>query len=120
APFAPALHAALGEGLERPFAVLNVGGVANLTWIGADGALIAFDTGPGNALIDEWAQEKIGGRYDEGGRLALSGRIDKQALARLLDDPWFDLPPPKSLDRLDFGRGPVAGLSAANGAATLA
>jgi anhydro-N-acetylmuramic acid kinase len=120
APLAPALHAALTGDGETPVVVLNLGGVGNVTWIGDDGALLAFDTGPGNALIDEWVQETVGVRYDESGRLAAEGRVDKAALAALLDDPYFDRTPPKSLDRLDFGREAVSGLSPADGAATLA
>ena len=100
-------------------AVLNIGGVANVTWIGADGALLAFDTGPGNALIDDWTRRETGQPFDAGGALAQSGTVDRRALAALFDRPWFALPPPKSLDRLDFGLEPCAGLSPADGAATL-
>lgn len=121
APLAPLYHAALCRDLEPPLAVLNIGGVANLTWIGASHAdPIAFDTGPGNALLDEWAERMTGQRYDSGGKLASAGRVDRERLARLLADVWFDAPPPKSLDRIDFSLEPLAGLSAADGAATLA
>ena len=120
APFAPLYHAALSQGLPRPLAVLNVGGIANVTWIGADDRLLAFDTGPGNGLLDDWVRENDLGDIDEDGRLAASGRIDEAVLARLMDHAYFDAPPPKSLDRLDFGLGPVRGLSPADGAATLA
>jgi anhydro-N-acetylmuramic acid kinase len=120
APLAPALHAALADGLDRPLGVLNLGGVGNLTWIGASGALLAFDTGPANALLDEWVQEKTGARFDEGGRLAAAGAVDRASLAAMLDNPYFGRPPPKSLDRLDFARDAVAGLDPAAGAATLA
>jgi anhydro-N-acetylmuramic acid kinase len=124
APFAPIFHAALAEGLEKPLAVLNIGGVANITWIGADGALLACDTGPGNGPLDDWVFQKTGAAFDRDGALAAAGRADATILARLLAHPYFARPMPKSLDRLDFsqalaGSG-LAGLSAADGAATLA
>ena len=121
APLAPVYHAALAHGLDRPLAVLNLGGVANLTWIGAgENELIAFDTGPGNALLDDWAAGRTGMPYDRDGALAARGRVDAAALAVLLDHPYFARPPPKSLDRGAFDPAPVAGLGAADGAATLA
>ena len=119
APFAPLFHAALAGDLEKPLAVLNVGGVANVTWIGPDGAILAFDTGPGNALIDDWMLATTGRRFDEGGALAAAGTVDGAVLADLLDHPYFLKPPPKSLDRGDFTGDAVAGLSPADGAATL-
>ncbi|MBI4184684.1 MAG: anhydro-N-acetylmuramic acid kinase [Proteobacteria bacterium] len=125
APLAPVFHAALAEALERPLAVLNLGGVANLTWIGADGRLVAFDTGPGNALIDDWVRVRTGRAMDADGRLALAGRVEGSLLARLLADPYFGRRPPKSLDRDHFAAAVCeamsgAGLSAADGAALLA
>ena len=128
APLAPALHAALARTLDRPLAVLNVGGVANVTWIGAgdgdDVPVVAYDTGPGNALLDDWAQRHTGRPMDEGGALAAAGTPDAAVLARLLADPYFARPAPKSLDRLDFARTVAASgldrLGAADGAATLA
>jgi anhydro-N-acetylmuramic acid kinase len=119
APLASALHAALAAGLDKPAAFLNVGGVANVTWVGPDGALVAFDTGPGNALIDDWVLRQTGVPVDRDGRLAASGRIDEDILSDLLDNRYFDAPPPKSLDRGDFDPSPVARLAAADGAATL-
>lgn len=122
APFAPAYHAALAEKLERPLAILNVGGVANVTWIGGTAAapeLIAFDTGPGNALVDDWVRRHEGRLYDEDGVLARAGRVDASVLARLLDHSYFDRTAPKSLDRDAFCATVVDGLSAADGAATL-
>lgn len=122
APLAPVYHAALAAALERPLAVLNIGGVANVTWIdGPPSApnLIAFDTGPGNALVDDWVRRHDGRLYDADGALAASGRVDADALARLLDHDYFGRHPPKSLDRDAFSMAPVAGLSAADGAATL-
>jgi anhydro-N-acetylmuramic acid kinase len=119
APLAPLFHAALARDMEKPVAVLNIGGVANLTWIGPSGELLAFDTGPGNALIDDWTLECTGRPMDEDGRLARAGEVDARALAALLDHPYFLKPPPKSLDRNDFCADIVEGASAADGAATL-
>ena len=119
APLAPLFHAALAAPLEKPVAVLNIGGIANLTWIGEQVPPLAFDTGPGNGLIDQWTERHTGKRYDEDGRLAASGKPDAAAVARYLADPYYGRAPPKSLDRLDFGLAPVAGLSAADGAASL-
>lgn len=119
APLVPLFHAALAHGLERPLAVLNLGGVANLTWIGEDGSILAFDTGPGNALIDDWVRRHKAQAMDEGGRLAMAGRADALVLAALLAHPYFRQPPPKSLDRDDFGLEAVAHLGPEDGAATL-
>lgn len=120
APLAPAFHAMRAAGLARPLAVLNVGGVANVTWIGGDGEdPVAFDTGPGNALLDEWTERATGARFDKGGALAAAGRADEAVLSGLLADPYFSRPPPKSLDRIDFSLAPLAALSPADGAATL-
>jgi anhydro-N-acetylmuramic acid kinase len=121
APLVPLYHRALVEGLKTslPVAVLNIGGVANVTWVGPEGALLAFDTGPGNAAMDDWARQHTGQHMDEDGLLALGGRADASVLTAMLDNPWFDLAPPKSLDRMDFSTAPVRGLTAENGAATL-
>lgn len=121
APLAPLYHAALAGGLERPLAVLNLGGVGNVTWIGEGaGNLLAFDTGPANALIDDWVGRKLGLSHDSGGELARMGKVDRKALDALLDHPYFAAPPPKSLDRNAFDPAPVAGLTVEDGAATLA
>jgi anhydro-N-acetylmuramic acid kinase len=121
APLAPLFHMALSNALERPLAVLNVGGVANVTWIGSgeDPPVIAFDTGPGNGPIDEWALRHTGVPVDRDGALASAGRADERALERLLADPYFALPAPKSLDRDQFDLSPVHALSPQDGAATL-
>jgi anhydro-N-acetylmuramic acid kinase len=123
APFVPLFHAALLAGSPRPVAALNLGGVANLTWLGEGGEIIAFDTGPANAMLDDWALTHTGRPIDEGGALAASGRVDAAVLARLMAHGYFAAPPPKSLDRLDFHRAArAAGLDAlgpADGAATL-
>ncbi|WP_419730867.1 anhydro-N-acetylmuramic acid kinase [Lichenicola sp.] len=120
APLVPAYHAALAAGLDQPLVVLNIGGVANLTWIGPD-ALLACDTGPGNALLDDWAMRHTGTPCDIDGALAASGQVDQAILAGLLAHPFLRRPAPKSLDRLDFSGAlhAVSGLSATDGAATL-
>jgi anhydro-N-acetylmuramic acid kinase len=121
APLVPLYHAALASTLERPLAVLNIGGVANVTWMGAaEGDILAFDCGPGNALIDDFVSARTGNPYDASGMLSLSGTVNEAVLEQLLDNPYFDLPPPKSLDRNAFDGSGVAGLSVADGAATLA
>jgi len=119
APLLPVYHRAMVAGLAKPVAVLNLGGIANITWIGDGEEITAFDTGPANGLIDDWVAQATGARFDAGGALAAAGRVDEAVLARLLDNPFFDLAPPKSLDRADFTMGPVMGLSPADGAATL-
>jgi anhydro-N-acetylmuramic acid kinase len=119
APLAPLYHAALAASLAKPVAVLNLGGVANVTWIGAGGEVLAFDTGPGNALIDDWVRRHIGIAADIDGRLAAAGRSSPQHIARFLAAPYFARQPPKSLDRDDFRGAMPEGLSAADGAATL-
>lgn len=121
APLAPAYHRALlqriGAGPET--AVLNLGGVGNITWWdGADG-LIACDTGPANAPINDWVSRHGRGRIDEDGQLALAGTVDETRLAQMLEHPYFAAPPPKSLDRNDFTAAMVDGLSVEDGAATL-
>ncbi|WP_207458075.1 anhydro-N-acetylmuramic acid kinase [Azospirillum sp. SYSU D00513] len=120
APLVPLFHQALAEGLPRPLAVLNLGGVGNVTWIGRDGDdVVACDTGPANAMVDDWVLARTGARFDENGALAARGRVDEGALAALLANPYFDRPAPKSLDRDAFDAAPVQGLSAEDGAATL-
>ncbi len=118
APLVPVYHAALAADLPRPLAVLNLGGVGNITYMDAD-HLIAFDTGPGNALLDDWAARHTDDCCDRDGALARAGAVNAGALAALMDHPYFAAPPPKSLDRNAFSAAPVAGLSAADGAATL-
>jgi len=118
APLTPVYHRARLAAVAKPCAVLNLGGVANVTWMGPKD-LIAFDTGPANMLLDEWALRHTGRPMDEGGALALAGRPDEAALTALLAHAYFRRPSPKSLDRLDFGLAEVTHLSAEDGAATL-
>lgn len=128
APLVPIYHAALARHMELPIAVLNIGGIANVTWIGRSEYssteltsldIVAFDTGPGNALLNEWSYQYTGKAYDKDGKLALSGKCDETALAKLLKDPFFDRYPPKSLDRNYFSFEALSGLSKEDGAATL-
>lgn len=120
APLVPIYHAALAASVEqRPVAFVNIGGVANVTWVGADGSLVAFDTGPGNALIDDWMKKHTGNARDEGGAMALAGRVDEATVAQFLGDGYFEQAAPKSLDRNSFAGISLHGLSVADGAATL-
>lgn len=121
APLAPIYHQALlGRSGNKNAAALNLGGVANITICEADGALTAFDTGPANGPIDEWVEGHGRGTYDEDGALAGAGRVHHGLLTQLLDHPYFEETPPKSLDRYDFDANLVRGLSLEDGAATLA
>jgi len=121
APLAPVYHAALARwsGLQGPVAVLNLGGVGNVTLIAPDGGIEACDTGPANGMIDLWVQSRTDRRQDEDGRLARAGRVDQSVLAAYLAHPYFTTRGPKSLDRFDFSLDPVAALSLEDGAATL-
>jgi anhydro-N-acetylmuramic acid kinase len=127
APFAPLYHAVLAPA-ARTVCFLNLGGVGNLTWIAADvnpaaddvfRCLLAFDTGPGCALIDDWMANRLGNSFDAGGALAASGTVDDRVLSILMDNPYFVAPAPKSLDRNAFDVSAASGLSDADGAATL-
>ncbi len=119
APLVPVYHAALAADLPRPLAVVNVGGVANVTWVGADESLLAFDTGPGNGPIDDWCMRRAGQRYDKDGVLAATGNVDRTRLEHFSEHRFFARIPPKSLDRGDFSDAWAEGLGAADGAATL-
>ena len=122
APLAPVYHRALASGVGgRPLVVLNIGGVSNITWIGEDGELVAFDTGPGGALLDDWVHQHSddGARFDAEGSLSKSGRVKTDIVAQFAAHPFFVQPPPKSLDRNAFSLDLVSGLSPADGAATL-
>jgi anhydro-N-acetylmuramic acid kinase len=119
APLAPVYHRAIAAKLEKPVAMLNLGGVGNVTWIGSDGTLIAFDTGPANALIDDWMLKQTGEPVDRDGKLARSGKVDETAVIRFLENPYLTRPAPKSLDRDAFKGFSIEGLNTADGAATL-
>jgi anhydro-N-acetylmuramic acid kinase len=105
APLLPALHAALLSSRDEDRAVLNLGGIANLTLLPMRAEVRGFDTGPANGLMDAWCLRHTGERFDRGGAFAAGGRVDKALLARLLDDAWFTLPPPKSTGRDQFHLG---------------
>lgn len=122
APLVPLFHAAIMKELPKPLAVLNIGGVANLTWIDKDGVkswIQAFDTGPGNSLIDEIMVRRESKSYDQGGQLCMKGAVDEVALKGYMYDTFFDTPPPKTIDRYDFGIEPVMHLSTEDALATL-
>jgi anhydro-N-acetylmuramic acid kinase len=125
APFAPLYHEALigSAGLEAaayPVVVVNIGGVANLTWVKPGEDVIGFDVGPGNAQMDDWAVDKLGASFDENGQLAANGKAEQAIVRQVIALPFFSENYPKSLDRLDFSLGPVVNLPAEDGMATLA
>ncbi|WND02221.1 anhydro-N-acetylmuramic acid kinase [Temperatibacter marinus] len=125
APLVPVYHAALlknSKDDEKARAILNLGGVANVTWVkwtGNSVDLLAFDTGPANALSNDWAREHTGQRYDKDGNLAAQGTTHEDVLMGLMASPYFDEHPPKSLDRDDFTISSLRGLNATDGASTL-
>ncbi|WP_313808670.1 anhydro-N-acetylmuramic acid kinase [Sphingobium sp.] len=119
APLLPVYHRALAHDLPKPVAILNLGGVANITAIASDGEIVAFDTGMASGLIDNWMQTHSDRSFDESGATAASGEVDHSRLARMLSDPWFAAIPPKSIDREAFTIEPLRGLSLEDGAATL-
>jgi anhydro-N-acetylmuramic acid kinase len=122
APLVPVFHQALARDLARPhpIAVLNLGGVANVTFVDG-GDPVACDTGPGNALIDDFMRARVGAPYDDHGDAAATGKPDKKFISAVLDNAFFDLPPPKSLDRNAFAFGNIGlpDFSVPDGAATL-
>ena len=130
APLAPFYHWACARwlGARGPMVFLNLGGVGNLSFVDVTfdapempGACLAFDTGPANAPIDDFLRARGLGDFDEGGALAATGRVDEAVVQAILEEPWFDQPPPKSLDRgaFDVLGDAVANLSDADAAATL-
>ena len=121
APLAPIYHLARARasGLKTPLAVLNVGGVANVTFLSADGEIAAFDTGPGNGMIDLLVQSRGAGRFDDQGRYASMGQVHEGVLSAMLAHPYFRAPAPKSLDRYDFSMEPLESLRLEDAAATL-
>ena len=121
APLVPPFHQAFFGHLPGQTGVLNLGGIANLTLLDAarPAHVIGFDCGPANALIDDLMLERTGLAMDRDGATAARGRVDEAALAALMAHPYFDQPPPKSLDRNAFSRGAVSKLSTEDAAATL-
>lgn len=124
APLIPVYHAALSANLpqtcEAPVVFVNIGGISNLTFVGRDGTLSAFDSGPGNMLIDQWVEAHGGGAFDKGGRIAASGTLVPALAQRYLQNPFFSGNVRRSLDRGDFLPPKVGEASLADGARTLA
>lgn len=128
APLVPLYHAALVRDMDLPIAVLNIGGMANVTWVGRSEHaekliahdILAFDTGPGNVLLNEWAGLHTGQYCDKDGKLALQGEVDEAVVTHLMEDAYFQQHPPKSLDRNYFDIDAVQHFSSIDGAATLA
>ncbi len=121
APFVPVYHRALAQSLDRegPIVVVNIGGVSNITYIEGADTLIACDTGPGNALLDDYMLRAMSKPFDCDGRTAAQGVVDVAWVIRAMEHPFFALPPPKSLDRNDFASLKLPPMSPADGAATL-
>ena len=121
APLVPVVHQLLAKSMPRPLAIVNIGGVANVTFLGdkGDDDILAFDTGPGNALIDDWALKHTGIPCDRNGELAIQGKVHEDRIRTAIDLPFFRAVPPKSLDRMDFALDIVSGLGPEDGAATL-
>jgi anhydro-N-acetylmuramic acid kinase len=128
APLVPLYHAALARKMELPVAVLNIGGIANVTWIGRseksshdlmDLDILAFDTGPGNVMLNEWALKTTGLDCDRDGKMALAGKIHDEVVQEMLANPYFNKTPPKSLDRNHFSFDSMQHLSKEDGSATL-
>jgi anhydro-N-acetylmuramic acid kinase len=119
APLVPIFHKAITEPLPKPIAIVNIGGVANITWVSAMGELLAFDTGPGNAMINDIMKRHFGKEYDESGEIASRGTVDEEVLAEYLYDAYFMVHPPKSLDRNHFNLDLVKDLKPEDAVATL-
>lgn len=119
APLVPLYHAALAHNLPHPLAIVNIGGVANVTYLGEDDVISAWDTGTGNALINDWVVRHTGEYYDADGRYAAAGKVAWERVQTAMQHPYFSAPPPKSLDRNAFTLEMVEGLSLEDGAATL-
>jgi anhydro-N-acetylmuramic acid kinase len=126
APLVPAYHAALAAGLDpvfsggEPVCFVNIGGISNITYVQSGKAPIAFDTGPGNALIDQWVERHAGIPFDDGGRIAAEGSIVRAVVEAYLGKSFFGTKPPKSLDRNDFTLDEASELELSDGARTLA
>lgn len=126
APLVPAYHQALAAHVPpelskgMPIVFVNIGGISNVTITSGANDPIAFDTGPGNGLIDQWVSAKAGIVYDAGGTIAGQGQVNPAVVSRYLEKPYFDLTPPKSLDRADFTLAELGDATLADGARTLA
>ncbi|TYR30896.1 anhydro-N-acetylmuramic acid kinase [Mesorhizobium microcysteis] len=125
APLVPAYHAALAKSLpealgEFPVCFVNIGGISNVTFVPAAGDPVAFDSGPGNTLIDQWVSREGGVPFDADGMIASEGGVVASVVASYLESPFFGRAAPKSLDRNDFTLDRISGLELADGARTLA
>jgi anhydro-N-acetylmuramic acid kinase len=118
APLVPLYHQAVAKNWQKPVVLVNIGGVANVTYIDDD-RLLAFDTGTGNALLNDWIHQKTGQAFDNKGETARRGQVNTEILRSLLQHPFFTAQPPKSLDRNAFSLESVKNLSLEDGAATL-
>jgi anhydro-N-acetylmuramic acid kinase len=119
APLVAMFHRALFPNEPRPTVIINLGGVANITWLGENDEIIAGDTGPGCGLLDEWIQEMAGQSHDKDGRIAQQGKVDEGIVTAALSTPFFSKRLPRSADRFDFDHVDVSGISVEDGAATL-
>ncbi len=126
APLVPVYHGALANNIPaelidgKAMVFVNIGGISNITHVDSDGCLTAFDSGPGNGLIDQWVLFKAGLDYDDGGKIAAGGKVIEEICRRYLSHPYFELPIPKSLDRKDFEPLLDDDVSLADGARSLA
>lgn len=124
APLIPVYHAALAASLSgsagKAVVFVNIGGISNLTFIGSDGAIVAYDSGPGNTLIDQWVEAHAGIPFDQGGMIASEGRVDPDLAHRYLNHAFFTAPVRRSLDRNDFRPPEGRDASLEDGARTLA
>lgn len=120
APLVPIYHAALSRTLQKPIAIVNIGGIANVTWIGTtEEELLAFDTGPGNGLLNDWCLRHVQQPIDRDGLLASYGSVSERHIDSFMENPFLSRLPPKSLDRLSFSLDDFDDLSVNDGAATL-
>ena len=120
APLVPVFHQALANRIEtRPLAFVNIGGISNVTYINKHDELLAFDCGPGNAMLDDWVFKHTGQPFDKDGAFSQTGELNQQVLHDYMVNPYFNQPVPKSLDRFDFTLKGIEGLSPADGARTL-
>ena len=120
APLVPIFHSVLAKKLKKPLAILNIGGVANVTWVDKQiDKLMAFDVGPGNAMIDDWVYSQGLGDYDKNGSIAAKGSVNLDILNQYLSNDFFQQKPPKSLDRNSFSLELVKDLTIEDATATL-
>lgn len=121
APLLPLCHRAFAMAVEKPIVILNLGGVGNITWLGEDRAdILAFDTGPANALIDDLVKERTGKPYDNNGQIAAKGKPNNEIIIKWLAHDYFNKQPPKSLDRNEWDVREINDLNLENAVATLA